>query len=73
MNVILRPDVFQRLHVTVLNNSHLIVDGSLKKLAGVGSVKVTDVPPASCRRRLLPRGTISIESPRVCGGKPTAT
>jgi hypothetical protein len=44
-NVILRPDVFQRLRVTVLNNSYLIVDGILQNQRGVVSVKATDVRP----------------------------
>src|SRR5665213_355960 len=38
-NVILRPDVFQRLRVTVLNNSYLVVDGILQNQRGVVSVK----------------------------------
>ena len=44
-NVILRPDVFQRLRVTVLNNSYLIVDGILQNQRGVVSVKAIDARP----------------------------
>ena len=44
-NAILKPDVFDRLRVTVLNNSYLIVDGILQNTRGVASVKVTDVRP----------------------------
>jgi error-prone DNA polymerase len=44
-NAILKPDVFGRLRVTVLNNSYLIVDGILQNTRGVASVKVTDVHP----------------------------
>ena len=44
-NVILKPDVFQRLRVTVLNNSYLLVDGVLQNQRGVASIKATDVRP----------------------------
>ncbi len=44
-NAILKPDVFDRLRVTVLNNSYLIVDGILQNTRGVASIKVTDVRP----------------------------
>jgi len=44
-NGILKPDVFDRLRVTVLNNSYLIVDGILQNQRGVASIKVTDVRP----------------------------
>jgi hypothetical protein len=35
-NAILEPDVFDRLRVTVLNNSYLIVDGIVQKHEGRG-------------------------------------
>jgi error-prone DNA polymerase len=44
-NVILKPDVFDRLRVPVLNNSYLIVDGILQNQRGVVSIKATDVRP----------------------------
>ncbi len=44
-NVILKPDVFQRLRVTVLGNSYLLVDGILQNQRGVASIKATDVRP----------------------------
>lgn len=44
-NAIFRPDVFQRLRVTVLNNSYLVVDGILQNQRGVVSVKATDARP----------------------------
>jgi error-prone DNA polymerase len=44
-NVILKPDVFDRLRVTVLNNSYLIVDGILQNQRGVASIKATGVRP----------------------------
>ncbi len=44
-NVILKPDVFERLRVPVLNNSYLIVDGVLQNQRGVASIKATDVRP----------------------------
>jgi len=44
-NVILKPDVFDRLRVPVLNNSYLIVDGILQNQRGVASIKATDVRP----------------------------
>ena len=44
-NVILKPDVFNRLRVTVLSNSYLLVDGILQNTRGVASIKVTDVRP----------------------------
>jgi len=44
-NVILKPDVFERLRVPVLNNSYLIVDGILQNQRGVASIKATDVRP----------------------------
>jgi error-prone DNA polymerase len=44
-NVILKPDVFERLRVPVLNNSYLIVDGILQNQRGVVSIKATDVRP----------------------------
>jgi error-prone DNA polymerase len=44
-NVILRPDVFERLRVTVLNNSYLVVDGILQNQKGVVSVKAADARP----------------------------
>jgi error-prone DNA polymerase len=44
-NVILKPDVFARLRVPVLNNSYLIVDGILQNQRGVASIKATDVRP----------------------------
>jgi error-prone DNA polymerase len=44
-NVILKPDVFQRLRVTVLNNSYLLVDGVLQNQRGVASIKATDIRP----------------------------
>ena len=44
-NVILKPDVFDRLRVTVLNNSYLLIDGILQNQRGVASIKATDVRP----------------------------
>ncbi|HTB10833.1 MAG TPA: error-prone DNA polymerase [Bryobacteraceae bacterium] len=44
-NVILKPDVFERLRVPVLNSSYLIVDGILQNQRGVASIKATDVRP----------------------------
>jgi error-prone DNA polymerase len=44
-NVILKPDVFDRLRVTVLSNSYLIVDGVLQNQRGVASIKATEVRP----------------------------
>ncbi len=44
-NIILKPDVFERLRVPVLNNSYLIVDGILQNQRGVASIKATDVRP----------------------------
>jgi len=44
-NVILKPDVFDRLRVPVLSNSYLIVDGILQNQRGVASIKATDVRP----------------------------
>jgi error-prone DNA polymerase len=44
-NAILKPDVFDRLRVTVLNNPYLIVDGILQNTRGVASIKTTDVRP----------------------------
>ncbi len=44
-NVILKPDVFDRLRVAVLSNSYLIVDGVLQNQRGVASIKATDVRP----------------------------
>jgi error-prone DNA polymerase len=44
-NVILKPDVFERLRVPVLSNSYLIVDGILQNQRGVASIKATDVRP----------------------------
>jgi error-prone DNA polymerase len=44
-NVILNPDVFQRLRVTVLGDSYLTVDGTMQNQKGVFSVKATDVRP----------------------------
>ncbi|HEV1287066.1 MAG TPA: OB-fold nucleic acid binding domain-containing protein, partial [Bryobacteraceae bacterium] len=44
-NAILKPDVFDRLRVTVLSNPYLIVDGILQNTRGVASIKVTDVRP----------------------------
>jgi error-prone DNA polymerase len=52
-NVILKPDVFQRLRVTVLGNSYLLVDGILQNQKGVASVKAMDV-------RLCPMPTTAI-------------
>jgi error-prone DNA polymerase len=48
-NAILKPDVFDRLRVTVLNNSYLIVEGILQNTRGVASIKVTDVRPCVMR------------------------
>jgi error-prone DNA polymerase len=42
-NAILKPDVFDRLRVTVLSNPYLIVNGILQNTRGVASIKVTDV------------------------------
>jgi error-prone DNA polymerase len=44
-NIILKPDVFDRLRVEVLNNSYLIVDGILQNTRGVASIKATNVRP----------------------------
>jgi error-prone DNA polymerase len=44
-NIILKPDIFDRLRVEVLNNSYLIVDGILQNTRGVASIKATDVRP----------------------------
>jgi error-prone DNA polymerase len=44
-NVILKPDVFDRLRVTVLNNSYLVIDGILQNQRGVASIKATDARP----------------------------
>ncbi|HVO97947.1 MAG TPA: error-prone DNA polymerase [Bryobacteraceae bacterium] len=44
-NVILKPDVFDRLRITVLGNSYLLVDGILQNQRGVASIKATDVRP----------------------------
>ena len=44
-NIILKPDVFERLRVPVLNNSYLIVDGILQNQRGVASIKATGVQP----------------------------
>jgi error-prone DNA polymerase len=44
-NVILKPDVFDRLRVTVLNHSYLLVEGVLQNQRGVASLKATDVRP----------------------------
>ncbi len=44
-NVILKPDVFDRLRAPVLNNSYVIVDGVLQNQKGVASIKATDVRP----------------------------
>jgi error-prone DNA polymerase len=44
-NVILKPDVFDRLRVTVLNNSYLLIDGILQNQRGVASIKATEARP----------------------------
>jgi error-prone DNA polymerase len=44
-NIILKPDVFERLRVPVLNSSYVIVDGILQNQRGVASIKATDVRP----------------------------
>jgi error-prone DNA polymerase len=44
-NAILKPDVFDRLRVTVLNNPYLIVDGILQNTRGVASIKATEARP----------------------------
>ena len=44
-NVIFKPDVFQRLRVTILNTSYLLVDGILQNQRGVASVKAFDARP----------------------------
>jgi error-prone DNA polymerase len=44
-NVILKPDVFDRLRVPVLSSSYVIVDGVLQNQRGVASIKATDVRP----------------------------
>ncbi len=44
-NVILKPDVFQRFRVTVLNHPYLLVEGILQNQRGVASIKGTDVRP----------------------------
>jgi error-prone DNA polymerase len=44
-NVILKPDVFERLRVTVLGNSYLLIDGVLQNQRGVASIKATGVRP----------------------------
>jgi error-prone DNA polymerase len=44
-NVILKPDVFDRLRVPVLSSSYVIVDGILQNTKGVASIKATDVRP----------------------------
>jgi error-prone DNA polymerase len=46
-NVILKPDVFDRLRVPVLSSSYVIVDGILQNLRGVASIKATDVRPCA--------------------------
>jgi len=48
-NVILKPHVFQRLRVTVLGNSYLLVDGILQNQRGVVSVKAVNVRPCPMR------------------------
>lgn len=44
-NVIFKPDIFQRLRVTVLSTAYLLVDGVLQNQRGVASVKATDARP----------------------------
>lgn len=44
-NVIFKPDVFQRLRVTVLRNSYLLIDGVLQNQRGVVSVKAMEARP----------------------------
>jgi error-prone DNA polymerase len=53
-NVILKPDVFDRLRVTVLSNSYLLIDGILQNQKGVASLKATDVRPCLMPTTALP-------------------
>ncbi len=53
-NIILKPDVFQRLRVTVLNHSYLLVEGVLQNQRGVASVKATNVRPC-----IMPTGAVA--------------
>jgi error-prone DNA polymerase len=45
VNIILKPDVFARLRVTVLSHAYLLVQGVLQNQRGVASVKAHDVRP----------------------------
>jgi error-prone DNA polymerase len=44
-NVIVKPDVFARLRVTILSHAYLLVDGVLQNQRGVVSIKAHDVRP----------------------------
>lgn len=44
-NAVFRPDVFQRLRVTVLSNAYLLIEGILQNQRGVVSVKAVDARP----------------------------
>ena len=45
VNIILKPDVFSRLRVTVLSYAYLLVYGVLQNQRGVASVRAHDVRP----------------------------
>jgi error-prone DNA polymerase len=45
VNIILKPDVFARLRVTVLSHAYVLVQGVLQNQRGVASVRAHDVRP----------------------------
>ncbi len=53
-NVIFKPDVFQRLRVTILSNPYLLIDGILQNQRGVASVKATDAQPCPVATTAVP-------------------
>jgi error-prone DNA polymerase len=53
-NVIFKPDVFQRLRVTILSNPYLLIDGILQNQRGVASVKATDARPCPVATTAVP-------------------
>ena len=53
-NVIFKPDIFQRLRVTILSNPYLLIDGILQNQRGVASVKATDARPCPVATTAVP-------------------
>ena len=65
VNVIVKPDVFARLRVTVLSHAYLLIDGVLQNQRGVVSVKAHMARPCPVPATALRHPMIFVDLPAI--------